>query len=166
MNRVLISACLLGVRVRYDGRSMDLDHPVLHRWHQEGRLVAVCPEMAGGLPVPRAPAEIRGDDGGEAVWKGTATVVTRQGVDVTPMFKQGALQTLATARMTRVIAAILTERSPSCGSTVLYDGSFSGRRRSGRGVTAQLLAASGIRVFSQNDITAAERWIAALEGTG
>jgi len=97
MVRILISACLLGEPVRYDGRGLGIDDPTLLRWRKEGRLVSICPEVAGGLPVPRERAEILGGDG-NAVLAGTARVVNRSGKDITASFIKGAESALETAR--------------------------------------------------------------------
>ncbi|HLV59896.1 MAG TPA: DUF523 domain-containing protein, partial [Fredinandcohnia sp.] len=120
------------------------------RWLAEGRVVPLCPEVAGGLPVPRPPAEIQGGDGRD-VLAGRARVATREG-DVTAFFLAGAEAALAAARAHGVVAAVLKERSPSCGVRQVYDGSFSGQRRSGMGVTAARLEAAGIPVFSEAEL--------------
>lgn len=152
-NRILISACLAGEPVRYNGTDRLLDHPILRRWKQEGRLVLVCPEVLGGLPVPRPPAEITGGDG-TAVLQGLATVLTNAGHDVTAAFVSGARQTLTLVFQQAITVAILTENSPSCGSTTIYTGRFDGTKRIGEGVTTALLRQHHILVFSQNQIDA------------
>ncbi len=148
MNRILISACLLGERVRYGGGHNRRNHPILKTWGEQGRLVPFCPEVAGGLPIPREPAEIAGGTG-EDVLDGKARVLTRTGRDVTALFLKGARQTLAIALAYDVSLAVLTERSPSCGSTSIHDGSFTRQTLPGNGVTAALLKRNGIRVFSE-----------------
>ena len=145
---ILISACLLGSSVRYNGTDLLLDHPLLKQWKKEGRLISVCPEVAGGLPTPRAPAEIMGGDG-LTVLSGKTKVINKNGEDVTKAFKEGANKALRIAKENNCIAAILTERSPSCGSSMIYDGSFSGVKKIGGGVTTMLLQNNGIQVFSQ-----------------
>ncbi|OZI55319.1 purine-nucleoside phosphorylase [Bordetella genomosp. 5] len=154
--RVLVSACLLGRPVRYDGRGAPRVHPVLARWQAEGRVVAICPEMAGGLPTPRPPAEITHGDGGARVLDGLARVIDITGADVTTPFVNGAQAALDAARQHGVTLAVLKEGSPSCGSGYIYDGSFSGQRLAGQGVTAALLAAAGVRVFSEQEFDAAD----------
>jgi uncharacterized protein YbbK (DUF523 family) len=156
--RVLVSACLLGERVRYNGADAAASSPVLTRWLAEGRVVPFCPEVAGGLGVPRPAAEIRGD-GGEAVLDGTARVVTAGGGDVTEAFLAGAKLALARALAEGVRVAVLKEGSPSCGSGFVYDGSFTGARRSAHGVTTALLERHGIRVFSDRELEEAGRWL-------
>ncbi len=149
--RILVSRCLLGDPVRYDGRSKALSHPLLEKWLNEGRLVPVCPELEGGLPVPRPAAEISGGDGG-AVLDGAARVITEQGTDITGAFLSGARRALETARAAGCNAALLKERSPSCGCRRIHDGTFGGGLREGRGVTAALLERNGIRTFCEDDI--------------
>jgi uncharacterized protein YbbK (DUF523 family) len=146
---ILISACLLGNPVRYNGTDLLLDHPLLKQWEKEGRLISICPEVAGGLPTPRAPAEIVGGDGNTVLLK-EAQVINSNKEDVTAAFTLGANKALQTAKDSNCVVAILTERSPSCGSTLIYDGSFSGVRKQGMGVTTALLEENKIRVFSQN----------------
>jgi uncharacterized protein YbbK (DUF523 family) len=141
-DKVLVSACLLGSPVRYDGRDKKLPSALLEHWAAEGRLVAICPELAGGLPVPRAPAEIQAE----------GRVLDVAGGDVSDAFGEGARQALALAQSEGCRFALLTDGSPSCGSSFVYDGSFSGARVAGMGVTAALLETSGIRVFAPNRI--------------
>jgi uncharacterized protein YbbK (DUF523 family) len=163
--RVLVSACLLGERVRYNGADAASASGVLARWVAEGRVVPFCPEVAGGLGVPREPAEIQGPGGG-AVLEGTARVVTAGGADVTRAFLDGAQAALERARREGIRVAVLKEGSPSCGSGFVYDGSFSGRRRPQRGVTAALLEREGIRVFSDQQLEAAAAWLEEMEKAG
>jgi uncharacterized protein YbbK (DUF523 family) len=141
-DKLLVSTCLLGSPVRFDGRDMGFNCPLLERLATEGRLVPICPELAGGLPVPRAPAEIQAD----------GRVVDVTGADVTMAFAEGAERALALAQAEGCRFALLTDGSPSCGSAFVHDGSFSGRRVAGVGVTAALLERHGIRVFSPDRI--------------
>ncbi|PZM07781.1 DUF523 domain-containing protein [Rhizobium tubonense] len=152
MSKILVSACLMGHAVRYDGRAKPLVHPALERWREEGRLVTICPEMSAGMPVPRAPAEIEGGNAGEDVLAGKSRVLEVSGGDVTKGFLDAAENALALARETGCDYALLIDGSPSCGSGFIYDGSFSGERRAGNGVTAALLKQAGIEVFSDHDI--------------
>ncbi|ANL33021.1 hypothetical protein AMC79_CH00917 [Rhizobium phaseoli] len=128
-NRILVSACLMGQTVRYDGRAKPLLHPAIDRWRAEGRLVTLCPEMSAGMKVPRPPAEIAGAATGEEVLAGTARVVEITGGDVTEEFVQAAENAVALARQAGCRYALLIDSSPSCGSAFIYDGSFSGRRQ-------------------------------------
>lgn len=165
MEKVLVSACLLGFKVRYDGADRALDDAIWDRWQREGRLVPHCPEVSGGLPTPRAPAEIAGD-GGEAVLDGRARVVEASGRDVTDAFTRGAATAVSTALEHGLRVAVLTERSPSCASTNVHDGSFSGRLVPGAGVTAAALRRAGLRVFSEHELAAADALVRALELRG
>jgi uncharacterized protein YbbK (DUF523 family) len=149
--KILISACLLGQPVRYDGKANDgkVSHalPLLEQWRASGWLVPVCPEGLGGLPTPRPAAEISLGDG-KTVLDQQANVITRSGDDVTAAFIAGANNTLAIARKHNACAALLAARSPSCGSDGIYNGQFTGQLREGMGVTAALLEQHGIRCFS------------------
>ncbi len=155
MEKILISACLLGERVRYHGGDARVAHPILQKWIDDGRLVPFCPEVAGGLSTPRPPAEI-------VKTTGARRVLTVVGTDVTPAFERGAAAALQAARAHAVRLAILKDGSPSCGSTWTYDGSFSGRRAGDRGLTAAALTAAGIKVFSESQIGEAVEYAARL----
>ena len=163
MIRVLVSACLLGEKVRYNGADAATGSRILEEWLAERRVVPFCPEVAGGLGVPRPAAEILGPGGG-SVLDGAGRVVTREGADVTEAFLRGAELAWQTARAHDVRLAVLKEGSPSCGSGFVYDGSFSGRRTPGSGVTAALLERRGIRVFSEVRLEAAAAYLRELEG--
>jgi uncharacterized protein YbbK (DUF523 family) len=165
MNKILVSACLLGQRVRYDGRDAAIIDATFRRWQDEQRLVAFCPEMAGGLPSPRPPAEIEGGDA-EAVLFGRGLIRTGDGVDVTDAFMAGAERALAETRRHGIRVAILKEGSPSCGVARVNDGAFTGRKVDGQGLTARLLARHGVRVFSEAEIAAAAAYLVVLEGGG
>ncbi|MBS1184321.1 MAG: hypothetical protein H6Q99_4201 [Proteobacteria bacterium] len=151
MDRILISACLLGRPVRYDGAGKPLADPRVARWQEEGRLVPLCPELMGGLPVPRPAAEIVGGSGAD-VLAGRARVMTVTGEDVTAAFVDGAEAVLVLARQSGCSHALLIDGSPSCGSLSIHDGGFSGRRVAGSGVTAALLTMNGIGVFADHEI--------------
>ena len=166
MHVILVSACLLGHPVRYDGRGAGLESRVLRRWATEGRVIAMCPEAAGGLPTPRPPAEISRAAGGSLVLDGSATVIDAVGRDVTSSFVKGADQVLAVAGARGVRIAVLKDGSPSCGTTYTYDGSFTGRRVFAPGVTALRLLRAGIRIFSEAQLEEASRFLAELEGEG
>lgn len=143
---IIVSACLAGVRCRYDGRACP-DEEVL-ALVAGGRALPVCPEQLGGLPTPRRPAEISGGDGA-GVLSGEARVVANDGRDVTGMFVLGAEETLRLARLVSARRAIFKSRSPSCGTGAIYDGTFSGRIRPGDGVSAAILKKAGIAVESR-----------------
>ncbi len=144
----LVSACLLGCPTAYDGRARVQDELVALA--ARGRVVPVCPELAGGLTIPRPPSEIVGGDGDD-VLDGRARVVTISGEDVSAAFLRGAECALAIVQRRTITRAILKQRSPSCGSTRIYDGTHSGRLRDGPGVTAALLRRHGVIVYSEQD---------------
>ncbi|TLP53430.1 MULTISPECIES: 2-thiouracil desulfurase family protein [Pseudomonas] len=153
--KVLVSACLLGQPVRYDGRASGYPD-VLQRWQAEGRVVALCPEVAGGLPTPRAPAEIPGGQGSQ-VLDGEAQVITVLGETVSAAFLAGAQCALALVRKHGIGVAVLKSGSPSCGNRLTYDGSFSGVKVPGEGVTVALLRRAGVQVFSELELEDAQR---------
>lgn len=134
--RVLISACLLGVRCRYDGQGQGLGaaEALLARCEP----IPVCPEQLGGLPTPRTPAERMGD-----------RVLNREGADVTDAFERGAREAVRLAGLCGARFALLKARSPSCGSREIYDGSFTGRTVPGMGVAAQALTDAGVEVYDE-----------------
>ena len=136
MEKLLISACLVGENCKYNGGNNALPPETLAALRSRFELVPVCPEQLGGLPTPRVPSERRG-----------ARVVNREGADVTEAFRRGAEQALRIAEQTGCRRALLKSNSPSCGSGSIYDGSFSGRLTAGDGVAAALLKHSGIEVF-------------------
>lgn len=153
---------MAGRPVRYDGAAKPVGGDLFERWRTEGRLIPFCPEVSGGLPVPRPPAEIVGGDGGN-VLDGMARILTDTGEDVTDEFLQGAHLALGTAQRSGVRIALLKEGSPSCGSHRIYDGTFTGTSAPGTGVTTALLRRSGIHVFSENDLEAVEALLSSLE---
>ena len=140
--KLLVSACLLGRPVRYDGKSKTIDEI---GWLQElkgqSMLIEVCPEVMGGLPVPRPPAEMV-----------DAKIITVQGHDVTTEFQLGAAKVLELCRAHKVTHALLKANSPSCGNELVYDGTFSGTLVDGLGVTARLLKENGIAVYSESQL--------------
>jgi len=146
---VLVSACLAGCECRFDG-SANPDSEVA-RLVDEGRAVLVCPEEDGGLATPRPPAEIVGGDGHDVI-AGRARVMTRSGADVTDAYVAGAYRALEAAREAGATRAILKARSPSCGTGVIYDGTFTRTRIEGDGVTAALLRSEGIEVVTDEDL--------------
>ena len=136
---VLVSACLLGTKCRYDGNSKpNREVMALMKKHT---LIPVCGEVFGGLATPREPAEIVGDK-----------VLTRSGKDVTAQYKLGASEVLHLAKLYGCTAAVLKERSPSCGSGKIYDGSFSSVLTDGWGITAALLKENGIKIYGESEI--------------
>ncbi|WOH36304.1 DUF523 domain-containing protein [Thalassotalea fonticola] len=138
MNKILISSCFLGNKVRYDGQTKVLVDPQITTWQQQGCLVVICPEMSGGLPVPRARAEQVG-----------SKVIDEFAVDVTEQFQRGASYALELCQKQQIKFALLKEYSPSCGSSQIYNGHFNGTKVDGQGVTAKLLSEHGIAVYSE-----------------
>lgn len=139
MARILVSACLLGVECRYKGDSCPCQNIIgLGKDHT---LIPVCPEQAGGLPTPRTPSERVGDK-----------VIMRDGTDVTSEYRKGAGTALYLAKTLNADLAILKANSPSCGKGTIYDGTFSGGKCAGNGVTAELLINNGIPVYTEDEI--------------
>lgn len=142
MENVLISACLLGVSCRYDGLSKPLDAKIIENLRSRYHLIPICPEIFGGLPTPRIPAEIQAN----------RRVLRKDGKDITDEYKKGAKEALRLAKLFDCKLAILKERSPSCGSGVIYDGSFTGNKINGDGITAELLKKEGIRIIGESEL--------------
>ncbi len=142
--RYLISACLCGVCCRYDGGCFD--YPALRELVKSGAAIPFCPESAGGLSTPRVPCEIlRAADGATAV-------ISRHGTDCTAEYTAGAELALALCKRHGLATAILKDGSPSCGVTRIYDGTHTGTRIAGQGVTAALLAANGIELYTEDNL--------------
>ena len=137
--KLLVSACLLGVGCRYDGKSNQL--PQYKRLLKEHTCIPVCPEQLGGLPTPRCPAERLG-----------GKIVTEDGRDVTEQYRCGAAMALELAKTFGCTVAVLKEKSPSCGSGRIYDGTFTRTLTAGDGVTAELLKNYGITVVGESQI--------------
>ena len=151
---LVISACLLGVACNHEGRGSP--RAVVDELTRRYRLVPVCPEVLGGLPTPRAAAELDGGDGTDVIaGTGAARVVNIDGDDVTAAYRRGAEAAVAVAVAVGATRAVLKARSPSCGSAAVYDGTFSRSLVPGRGVTAAALAAAGLEVGSEEDAAAA-----------
>ncbi len=136
--RILVSACLLGVCCRYDGKSKSNDRVL--RLAEKHELIPVCPEQLGGLPTPRPPAEIR-----------NGRVISCTGLDVTAQYEKGAAETLRLCDLLHCDCALLKARSPSCGCETVYDGTFSGTLIPGRGIAVQLLSQPQITVLSEEN---------------
>ncbi|KPU45015.1 hypothetical protein OXPF_14930 [Oxobacter pfennigii] len=147
---ILVSSCLLGLDTKYNGTSNCND--LLLKYSHLEKYIPICPEQLGGLPTPREAAEIKAGTG-EDVIKGHAKVITVKGEDCTYYFVKGAKEVLKLAKMLPVSAAILKEKSPSCGCNEIYDGTFANSLIRGAGVTAELLRQNGIRVYSENEVT-------------
>lgn len=155
LQKILISACLVKDRVRFDGQHKWQDNACLARWRLENRVVALCPEVTGGLPVPRMPCEI--------TQLNPIKVVDKAGVDRTEAFTKGAQAAIDLVQTYSIKIAILKEKSPSCGSLFCYDGSFSNRLISGEGITTRALRQLGVQVFNENQIAQASDYLQNLE---
>lgn len=137
--KILVSACLLGLCCRYDGASKP--NQELLACLKNHVFIPVCPEQLGGLATPRVPSEIQGE-----------TVVTKTGIDVTEQYERGAAQVQKLARLYDCKKAVLKAKSPSCGKGQIYDGTFSGTLTEGNGITARLLLSNGITVYTEHDL--------------
>ena len=142
MEKILISACMLGISSRYDGKSKQvISEDNIKKLSERYELVPFCPEIYGGLPTPRTPSEIVGE-----------RVMMKDGVDVTENYHKGAKEAQLLCSILGIKKALLKERSPSCGKGLVYDGSFSGALTDGNGITAELLMSSGVEVFGESEI--------------
>jgi uncharacterized protein YbbK (DUF523 family) len=162
MHKILVSGCLNGRPIRFDSTNVSVESEIWDRWESEGRLVAFCPELAAGFPVPRAPAEIVGSTA-SVVLQGRGRVKEDNGTDVTDMFVDGARLAASKAMAEGCLMAVLTDGSPSCGTSYNYDGTFTGGTVEGMGVTAQLLHDNGLRVFGEDRIDEADRYLRSLD---
>lgn len=143
---IAVSACLLGKRCRYNGETQtNGDVTELAKWF---RIIPVCPELFGGLTVPREPSEISGD-----------RVITKSGKDVTDAYRIGAEKTLELIRRENCVAALLKERSPSCGKGLVHNGSFDGGMVPGDGITAAWLLENGIPVFGETETETIKQYL-------
>ncbi|WP_223068417.1 DUF523 domain-containing protein [Paenibacillus caui] len=149
--KILVSACLLGHKVRYDNGDVPCLDPRFLNWYEQGLLVSICPEVTGGLPTPRPDAQRQGD-----------RVVTRAGTDVTEPFMKGANAALQIALEHNVALAILKQNSPSCGSLFIYDGTFTDTKVPGQGLTTELLRSNGIKVFGEDQLDEVEQELARM----
>lgn len=154
MDRILVSACLIGWPVRWDGGAKTAHHPLLAQWAEEGRLVPLCPETMAGLATPRPAAEIVPEASATDVLEGRAAIRDANGGDHTEAFREGARIAVSMARVRAARFALMTDGSPTCGSQLIADGTFSGRKRLGEGVAARALRDAGIEVFALDEIEA------------
>lgn len=146
MKKILVSQCLYGGDpVRYDGKSKAETDPRFLKWKEEGLFIPVCPEVFGGLPIPRVDAQRVGDK-----------VITRDGRDVTEEYMRGAYEAVRLAKEYGVLCAIMKEKSPSCGSNKIYDGTFEGNLIDGVGTAVELLKKEGVKVFSEEQLVQVE----------
>lgn len=149
MKKILVSKCLYGGEpVRYDGKSKAEEDSRFLKWKEEGRFIPICPEVFGGLPTPRTDAQRQGDK-----------VVTRDGRDVTAEYTAGAKEAVRLAKENDVLCAVMKAKSPSCGSGIIYDGTFSGTLTEGDGLAVELLRKSGVKVYSEKQLDEVEKLI-------
>lgn len=139
---MIISACLCGCDCKYNGKNNKNESCV--ELLKRGKAVLVCPEQLGGMTTPRVPSEILKNDG-------KISVISKEGKDVSKEFKKGAKEALKIAKLVDAKVAILKNGSPSCGSKYIYDGTFSGNKIKGEGITAKLFVENGIEVFSEDE---------------
>lgn len=154
MEKIFISACLLGHRVRYNGKSVPTNNAILLKWKKEGRLLPLCPEISGGLPTPRPASEIINSD--------PLQILNIKGESMASPFLQGAKISLQLIQKYHIKIAILKDHSPSCGSTHIYDGSFTNTLIKGQGITTRFLRNHGVKVFTENTIQEANQFLAQL----
>lgn len=157
--KILVSACLLGRPVRYNGTGATSVHPILQQWLQEDRLILVCPEILAGMSIPREPCEIKGEGAGLGVLDGTAYVINKNGDDVTAEFIHGAKKVLELVKKHQIKIAIMKARSPSCGNIQTYDGSFSSKLIIGQGVASALLKKHGCKIFNEEHLENAKKYL-------
>ncbi|MDQ6992571.1 MAG: DUF523 domain-containing protein [Mariprofundus sp.] len=162
MQKILVSACLVGAKVRYDGGDSSQPYGLLNQWQQQGRIITLCPEVEGGLPTPRPPAEIQ-EGNAESVLRGKGVIRRQNGEDVTDAFVHGAELSLQLCWKYKLKIAILKEGSPSCGVLLINDGSFSGHKIHGQGITARLLTRHGISVFNEFQLHLADQRLQELD---
>jgi len=139
MEKILVSACLLGNNCKYDGTN-NKNEKVLE-YIKDKEVIPICPEIYGGLETPRVPSERKGE-----------RVITKEGKDVTVNFKKGAEETLYIAKLFNAKKALLKAKSPSCGNGIIYDGTFTHTKVNGNGVTTELLKNNGIEIITEEDL--------------
>lgn len=150
--KILVSGCLLGQPVRYNGCAFTLESELLSHWSKQGMIVPLCPEIAAGFQTPRPPAEIEQGYDGFDISLGRGRILEKSGHDVTALFISGAQIALDVAIAAGCRYALLTDGSPSCGSSFIYSGQHNGQQRPGSGIAASRLKEAGIKVFAQHQI--------------
>lgn len=144
---ILVSACLIGCQCRYDGNANT--NALLQQWFLEGKLMPICPEVLGGLATPRPSCEIQNNN------EGKLCVVTKDHQEVTAAFEKGAQVSLDIGKAVGAHMAILKSRSPSCGYGQIYDGQFCKQLVEGNGLTAELLASHGLKIYNEDNFETA-----------
>ena len=143
--KVLISACLLGENVKYNGKNNQIELSILNKLKEKYELIPFCPEVEGGLPTPRPPSEI--------VSQNPLKIINNQSKDVTSNFMKGAKKTLDLVKKYGIKKAIMKANSPSCSNDKIYDGTFSNTLIKGDGVTVKYLKREGVEVFNEDDVS-------------
>lgn len=151
MKKIMVSSCLMGQKVRYNGSDLVITSPQFNELISLVEVIPFCPEVSGGLATPRAPAEIIKGTGHE-VLAGSSRVINNEDSDVTDAFIRGAESALQCCQQHDIIIALLTESSPSCGSSTIHNGEFKGIKIPGTGVTTALLEKNGIKVYSPHQL--------------
>jgi uncharacterized protein YbbK (DUF523 family) len=141
-HKLIISACLLGIKCRYDGKDNLISEDNISRLKDKFELIPICPEQLGGLSTPRLPAEIQID----------GKILRQDGVDISMEFQRGADEAFKISNLFECNLALLKAKSPSCGNHEIYDGSFTGKLIPGKGITAKLFEKHGIKVYNENEI--------------
>jgi len=162
MQKILVSGCLYGDRCKYDASDNEVRDELFQRWKKEGRLVPICPEEEGGLKTPREAAEIKGGCGAD-VLAGKAKVFGVEGTDCTEAFIEGAKKVLKKAKSEGFKIVLLKERSPSCGTNNIYDGTFTSTKIKGSGVCSYLLQSNGLFVYSEEELEMVAEMLEVLE---
>ncbi len=145
----IISSCLCGVNCKYNGGNNY--NKICNDLFEKGEAIIICPEQLGGLSTPRTPSELT-ESAIEILKDNNKKVISKEGVDVTQNFINGANEAIAIAKKLGVTTAILKDGSPSCGVNYIYDGTFTGKKIKGVGITTQIFKDNGIEVISENDI--------------
>jgi len=151
MAKILVSACLLGCKVRYDGKDLAQLGSDFNQVIDSNEIIPFCPEVSGGLPIPRIAAEIEDGTGYDVLAK-KSRILGKDGSDVTEPFIKGAKLALELCQREGIQQAILAEASPSCGSSYIYNGRFEGKKIAGQGVTCAYLQTHGVKVVSQHQV--------------
>ena len=153
MKKILVSACLLGCECRYDGKAKPCEKVLALAAKKDTVLIPVCPEQMGGLPTPRTPSERqRTAKGSLRSISRPGAVLAKDGTDVSSYYRKGAAMALEIAKLNKADCAILKSGSPSCGKGIIYDGSFSGKKAPGNGVTTEILLNAGFKVLSEDEL--------------
>jgi uncharacterized protein YbbK (DUF523 family) len=148
--KILISSCLLNQNVRYNGEVLHFDHPFIQTLKSRGCLMSFCPEVEAGMSVPRLPIELQ--DTPESIFVQKKGIIRSDGVDVTSAILAVLEKLSEIIRTYNIQYAILKEKSPTCGVHFVYDGSFSGRLRRGKGIVSWYLEQNNVQIFSENEL--------------